>query len=365
MGLILPGGPSWAYCTNNLLRSVFTNTATFGTQVAAGASNADGTAVTLLPALSHDAEYLRLGMGTTKTSDVNNNCLADILIDPAGGTSWSILIPSLACTPLANLQLASTAPIGPSGYYDFPIWIPAGASIGMQARTAAAATPQTLAVFAQAQGGNANPATWWCGQRVSAIGVDAANSRGTSHTPAAGLTVTGAANNGSGLIRLTVTSNTVLQTGDVRTVAGVLGTTEANGTWTITKITATTYDLQGSTFTNAYSSGGQISSDFSAWANLGSPLGEACGALQFAAMGEHTFGASWGNGHQEEWQFGAASVQIGPSIFRAVTSSENGWWLTTGPIFKRLAAGTQLMARGRQIALTTAIAKSICAYAVH
>jgi len=365
MGLILPRGPSWAYCTHNLLRSGFTNTATLGTQVAAGASNADGTAVTLLPALSHDVEYLRLAMATTKTNDVNNNCLADILIDPTGGTSWATLIPSLAMTPLTNIQCAAASPIGPSGFYDFPVWIPAGASIGMQARSAAAATPQTLAVIAQAMGGNANPASWWCGQRVTAIGVDAANSRGTSHTPSIGLAITGAANNGSGLIRLTVTSNTVLQTGDVRTVMGVVGTTEANGTWTITKINATTYDLQGSTFTNAYSSGGQINNDFSAWANLGATLDEACGALQFAAMGEHTFGSTWTSGHQEEWQFGVGSVQIGPSIFRSVNATENGWGIPTGPIFRSLPAGAQLMARGRQINLTTAVAKSLCAYAVH
>jgi hypothetical protein len=216
-----------------------------------------------------------------------------------------------------------------------------------------------------AMGGNANPASWWCGQRVSAIGVDAANSRGTSHTPAAGLTVSGAANNGSGLIRLTVTSNSVLQTGDVRTVNGVGGTTEANGIWTITRITATTYDLQGSTFTNTFTSSGAISSDFSTWANLGSTLGEACGALQFAAMGEHSFiPNSWGSGTQEEWQLGVGSVQVGPSLWRAVTSSENGWWVPTGPIFKRLAAGTQLMVRGRNSA-SSPPAKSICAWAVH
>jgi len=67
--------------------------------------------------------------------------------------------------------------------------------------------------------------------------------------------ITGAANNGSGLIRLTLDAANY-QTGNFVTVSGVTGTTEANGTWTITKIDATHIDLQASTFTNVYVSGG-------------------------------------------------------------------------------------------------------------
>lgn len=72
-------------------------------------------------------------------------------------------------------------------------------------------------------------------------------------------TVTGTANNGSGLIRITVGSTYLWTTGDTAIVASVGGTTEANGTWTITVIDATHVDLQGSAFTNAWTSGGTIS----------------------------------------------------------------------------------------------------------
>jgi hypothetical protein len=64
-------------------------------------------------------------------------------------------------------------------------------------------------------------------------------------------TVTGAANNGSGLIRLT-TATHVIETGDTVVVHDVLGTLEANGRWIATKIDATHVDLQGSTFTNTF-----------------------------------------------------------------------------------------------------------------
>jgi hypothetical protein len=70
--------------------------------------------------------------------------------------------------------------------------------------------------------------------------------------------VTGAANNGSGLIRLTVASTAAWSTGSKVVVASVGGTTEANGNWVVTVVDATHVDLQGSTFSNAWTSGGTI-----------------------------------------------------------------------------------------------------------
>ena len=68
-------------------------------------------------------------------------------------------------------------------------------------------------------------------------------------------TVTGAVTDG-GLIKITTSVPTGIQTGDSVTIASVTGTTEANGTWTVTRIDSTHFDLQTSTFTNAYVSGG-------------------------------------------------------------------------------------------------------------
>src|SRR5262249_46169016 len=72
------------------------------------------------------------------------------------------------------------------------------------------------------------------------------------------LAIAGAANNGSGAVRLTVASTASLATGQIRTIAGVVGTTEANGTWAITVADATHLDLQGSTFVHPYVSGGLV-----------------------------------------------------------------------------------------------------------
>ena len=70
--------------------------------------------------------------------------------------------------------------------------------------------------------------------------------------------ISNAADNGSGLIRLTVNTTSGMITGQQVTIGDVVGTTEANGNWTITVISLTEIDLAGSTFTNAYSSGGYV-----------------------------------------------------------------------------------------------------------
>jgi hypothetical protein len=71
-------------------------------------------------------------------------------------------------------------------------------------------------------------------------------------------TITDATDNGTGLIRLTVGSTAGWVTGDHKKVSGVLGPTEANGPWAITVIDGTHIDLQGSTFTHAYTGGGIV-----------------------------------------------------------------------------------------------------------
>jgi putative photosynthetic complex assembly protein len=55
--------------------------------------------------------------------------------------------------------------------------------------------------------------------------------------------VSNAVDNGAGLVRLTVSATTSWATGDIKTIASVGGTTEANGTFTITVIDATTNEV--------------------------------------------------------------------------------------------------------------------------
>lgn len=71
-------------------------------------------------------------------------------------------------------------------------------------------------------------------------------------------TVSGAVDNGSGKVRLTVNNTTTLVANMVAVVSGIVGTTEANGTQTVlTVVDGTHIDLDVA-FSNAYVSGGTV-----------------------------------------------------------------------------------------------------------
>lgn len=70
-----------------------------------------------------------------------------------------------------------------------------------------------------------------------------------------GVTITGAADNGSGLVRITSVGHGFLDNEYVR-IYDVVGTVEANGIWKITLVDVDNFDLDGSAFAIAYTSGG-------------------------------------------------------------------------------------------------------------
>jgi hypothetical protein len=70
-------------------------------------------------------------------------------------------------------------------------------------------------------------------------------------------------------IVITTAASQQLTTGQTVVVAGVLGNTAANGTWTITALTTTTFSLNSSTGNGGYTSGGTISALGSATLSTG------------------------------------------------------------------------------------------------
>lgn len=72
--------------------------------------------------------------------------------------------------------------------------------------------------------------------------------------------ITDVENNGAGLCRISLDREAYWQTGDIKTVASVSGATQANGTWTLTRIDNLTFDLQGSSTPSLYTSGGVMGS---------------------------------------------------------------------------------------------------------
>lgn len=200
MSLILPRGPSWSHWTSNLAPTGLTD---IGVAVPAGsttsyAANTDGDPVTLLDDLAHDCEYLIVGINSSGVANGNNtSMLVDILVDYAGGTSWTELISDL----FGGFSDVASAGAPTHREYHFPVWLPAGTAIGARARCAHSAlvTPK---IVVQAGGGNANPGSWWCGQKVVKVGnFTPASSIGQSHTPGASGTFSSWASLGSALGR--------------------------------------------------------------------------------------------------------------------------------------------------------------------
>src|SRR5215211_4435751 len=177
MSLIIPRGPSWTHCTTNMTGTP--NSTTPGTGITPGISNADGTTTSLF-VLTHDVFLFEISAGGFFIPGNNGSTLLDVMIDPAGGTTWVELIPDLLVG-----YTVSMAGVAWPVQYSFPVFAPSGANIGVRARMAAAYTPSTTPrVLMIAKGGDQNPGVgYWYGQHVSTIGITPASSKGENHTP--------------------------------------------------------------------------------------------------------------------------------------------------------------------------------------
>lgn len=99
------------------------------------------------------------------------------------------------------------------------------------------------------------------------------------------MNVTGAASGTGGVVRLTVSSTAGVVSGDTGVISGIVGTTEANGTFTLTVIDTTHVEIP-KPFVNAYVSGGTIT-DLTTAPNVINPTV----AISISKDG----GTNWGN----------------------------------------------------------------------
>ena len=90
-------------------------------------------------------------------------------------------------------------------------------------------------------------------------------------------TISNATDNGLGEVRITCVGHG-LSTGQTVRIDNVGGTTEANGTWFVTVIDPDNFDLDGTVFANAYTSGGDFVVPWS-WSVEDPPIGGTSGSL--------------------------------------------------------------------------------------
>jgi hypothetical protein len=162
--------------------------ATYGVSVTPG-NNTKGTYVQLISgaSLTDDVYFVEVTLHANFVSATARATIADIGIDPAGGTTYSVLIADLlcssACTAMANRE-------GSAGFrYEFPLFIKAGSSLAVRA-SVNNATVGTLRCFITLYCKPQYPEMCKTGSFVQSLGVAAATSQGTAVT--SGTTAEGA-----------------------------------------------------------------------------------------------------------------------------------------------------------------------------
>lgn len=108
------------------------------------------------------------------TTNTNRQQIANVGIDPAGGSSYTTIIPNLLCSKAGTLNSPTVAGIN----YVFPIFIPAGSSIAVQTYGNSA---DTVRVIMMVKGKPSRPELLKTGSKVVAYGVVA-----PTGTPATG-----------------------------------------------------------------------------------------------------------------------------------------------------------------------------------
>lgn len=125
--------------------------------------------------LSEDIFGLRICFNSGFVSATARDLLVDIGVDPAGGSSYSVLIPDLLASCASSMQYGGI-------WYYFPIWVKAGSSIGARASVNSLNT-NTVSCFIQAFGRPRDPRMAKVGTYVTAYGVVPSTSSGTPITP--------------------------------------------------------------------------------------------------------------------------------------------------------------------------------------
>lgn len=154
----------------------------YGTTITLGANNADGSAVEILAALTHDVHWLVINFITNQsTGGTHASQMLHILADPAGGASWAEIISGLLVSANKSASGDSRAITG----YAFPVYIKAGTSLGAYGRTSHTATKE-IRVSISVMGNPSRPDQWWCGSKVESVGTTPVSARGTTVTPGTG-----------------------------------------------------------------------------------------------------------------------------------------------------------------------------------
>jgi hypothetical protein len=136
-------------------------------------ANTKGANTAMLSAIQEDCYGILIMFAGGSASATIHRYLVDLLIDPAGGTAWTVAI--------ANLY-APYASLGCGGYcYYFPLYLKAGTAIGTANQALVAA--KAIRVGIRCYGKPTRPELLRVGTKVQTYGATTATTTGTGITP--------------------------------------------------------------------------------------------------------------------------------------------------------------------------------------
>lgn len=177
MPLISPGNAACHFNTvYSNVQALRPSTTAWGTSITPG-SNTMGTATSLGITATKACYAIAVYISNSATSAAVRCGLTNIMMDPAGGTTYTtVLLPYLASGCAGPFGGVTTNGI----FYYFPIYIPAGATIAAQAQANTTLTAFPVAVWLFTD--PSNPETLAYGYKCEAIGAVTATSQGTGVT---------------------------------------------------------------------------------------------------------------------------------------------------------------------------------------
>lgn len=171
--------PEFCFCTESQTGNPATSP---GTSVTLGASNADGSVTAIIgTALTHDVDLLEVFYDGNFTASTDTASLLDIVIDPAGGTTWDTTNRLIESIPVGQLAGSGTSSVAGRSLM-LPCFVKAGATIGALGRNVTGSTRPVL-VSIIARGGQGGEGRFRPSQKIDAIGADRAASQGTLLVP--------------------------------------------------------------------------------------------------------------------------------------------------------------------------------------
>lgn len=178
MGLIVPKWGFKHHASDHTQNGILAANSSGPTITGSASANTKSATVRILTAVDFDVHLIAISFTGINAGNQTRQAVGDLMYDPAGGTSWSVLIPDM----IFGQNISAQALVCHNQVYVFPVYVKSGASFGIRHQCAQASVNCSAQVWVW--GEPSRPELWWCGSAVEVLGVTTSGaSAGTEFTP--------------------------------------------------------------------------------------------------------------------------------------------------------------------------------------